>query len=116
MKPASDFGRILRKKRAELDIPQYVMAREISVAPSYLSKVETGGLALTDGTIQKLVDVYGLDYKELKKAAIKSNPKKISLHLYKLPRPKRDLVERIVSLLENATEEKCKEVWQVLDE
>ncbi len=71
----NELGKYLRKLRDHLDISMRRMAKEIGVTVGCLSNAELTAQGLSDRFIQKIIEVYKLDWEqsvELENAAVSS--------------------------------------------
>jgi transcriptional regulator with XRE-family HTH domain len=61
----SDFGHFIRSIREEKGIPQRLVAQQLNIDTSTLSKIELGERHLSIAMIPPLADVLDLDFKQL---------------------------------------------------
>jgi len=57
----SELGRLLKKRREELGIPQYELARRLGVTQSYISRIEGGNENISLDVFSWLARELGLE-------------------------------------------------------
>lgn len=89
----TDFGKLIRYYRIEHDIKMKDMAETLEVPPSYLSALEMGRKAVTDGFLKKLITVYSFTPHEVKQLtnAAKDSVISVKINLENISQEKRGL-------------------------
>lgn len=89
----TEFGKLIRYYRIEHDIKMKDMAETLEVPPSYLSALEMGRKAVTDGFLKKLIEQYVFTEQEAQQltTAAKDSATSVKINLINVSREKREL-------------------------